>query len=558
MTVFPSLPLDCLEEILGYLIDDQNTLYSCILSTRLFCKLSIPLLWFHPFKTKPTNHKSYTIISVLVSSLSKEVKRSLIKEGIKIPSDLSKPLFEYTNYIQGFDTGHFQMAIYKWLNVYNKPNKTNKQPIKYFIGFMGNIIGNYIVSVSRGIKFLTLNYDIDYSSQNSVERSNIENLMNISSYYGIENRLSHLRELKIKTKHSQDIEFSLEIYIITRYAINIKQIIVDTHYIIDDLFYQAISHLISIQKNLNSLRLAERWDDTATPLVYKAIQTQAKSLTTLELSEFRNLQALIHLLGNCSNLETLFLTEHFSIVNAQQMYDSINHLPSIYIKHLKAYNISFPKISDYTLMIQTLIQLANQHLNTIMLQYSDSKIINNIGHFCPQITFLSLTVTFDEFPSLCENLPLLTSLDYLHLVFAHIEGSIGYIDPILPSNETLEKLAKSFPPNLKYLAIYFGIPPCKRSIFDLPNKLGKILRNIKNPLEKLDIYNEMDLELMDVIIEYATEIGGLKKLGIVDGWRNDNLFEQVKDVIEIIGKAYVFGIKYESFHIDELRAFQKS
>ncbi|RHZ83082.1 hypothetical protein Glove_99g309 [Diversispora epigaea] len=58
-----------------------------------------------------------------------------------------------------------------------------------------------------------------------------------------------------------------------------------------------------------------------------------------------------------------------------------------------------------------------------------------------------------------------------------------------------------------------------------------------NPLEKLDIYNEMDLELMDVIIEYATEIGGLKRLGIVDGWRDDDLFEQVKDVIEIIGKA---------------------
>ncbi|CAG8457470.1 598_t:CDS:2 [Acaulospora morrowiae] len=536
-TTPPSLPLDCLEEILGYLTEDRNTLYSCILSTRLFCKLSIPLLWLHPFRVKPTHSKSHTIIQVLLSSLPEVDRQQLIKEGIKLPANLPEPLFEYPKYIQGLDTGHFQMTIYQWMNAYNKFNKLNRS---YFIGFMGNIIGNHLFGISRGIKTLILNYDVEYS---------IESIMNISTYTGIESSLGHLRELKIKTKNAQDIDFSLEIFIITRYATQIRQIIIDTHYIIDELLYQAISSLVSIQKNLCSLKLAERWVDAATPLIYKAIQTQSESLKTLELSEFRNLQALLSLLSNCPNLETLFLTEHFSIPNAQEMFDSINYLPPIHIKHLKAYNILFPKISDFTLMIQTLIQLSSKHLNTIMLQFSDSNIISNIGQYCPQIRFLSLTITFNEFCSLYSTLPFLTSLDYLHLVFAHIEGSIGYTnDPVLPSDESLEKLAKSFPSRLKYLAVYFGIPPYKRTIFDLPHSLSKILCNIKNPLEKLDIYNEMDSRLMRVIVDYATEIGGLKKLGIVEGWTNEEWFEQSKGVIEIIVNVEVNGspIKFNS------------
>ncbi|CAG8481348.1 14303_t:CDS:1 [Acaulospora colombiana] len=408
---------------------------------------------------------------------------------------------------------------------------------------MGNVIGSYVFGASRGIKYLTLNYEIEH----------IENPMNISAYDRIENSLNHLRELKIKMKNFQDIGTSLEIFVITRCATHIRQITIDAHCRIDDEgFCLAISRLVSMQKNLCSLRLTERWADVATPLIYKAIQTQSESLTTLEFCEFRNLQALLELLSNCPNLETLFLTEHFSIQNAQEMYDSIDYLPPIHIKHLKAYNILFPKISDFTLMMQTLIQLSSKRLNTIMLQFSDSNIISDIGQFCPQITFLSLTITSNELHSLYSTLPLLTSLDYLHLVFAHIEGSIGYInDPVLPSDESLEKLARSFPSRLKYLAIYFGIPPYKRPIFDLPRSLAKILGNIKNPLEKLDIYNEMDLTLMCVIADYATEIGGLKKLGIVDGWRNEELFERVKDVIEVIGKAYVFGINYNKpFYIN--------
>jgi len=39
------LTTDCLEEIFEYLEDDKITLHSCLLVNRLWCKISVRILW---------------------------------------------------------------------------------------------------------------------------------------------------------------------------------------------------------------------------------------------------------------------------------------------------------------------------------------------------------------------------------------------------------------------------------------------------------------------------------------------------------------------------------
>ena len=39
------LPTDCLNEIFEYLEDDKVTLHSCLLVSRLWCKIIVKILW---------------------------------------------------------------------------------------------------------------------------------------------------------------------------------------------------------------------------------------------------------------------------------------------------------------------------------------------------------------------------------------------------------------------------------------------------------------------------------------------------------------------------------
>ncbi|CAG8747652.1 34_t:CDS:1, partial [Dentiscutata heterogama] len=61
-SILLNLPTDCLVEVLRHLKYDISSLYSCILVNRLWCKLSIPLLWYSPFEFTRHNNKAELII----------------------------------------------------------------------------------------------------------------------------------------------------------------------------------------------------------------------------------------------------------------------------------------------------------------------------------------------------------------------------------------------------------------------------------------------------------------------------------------------------------------
>ena len=85
------LTADCLNEIFEYLEDDKFTLYSCILVNRLWCEVSVRILWRNSY----INYNSRTY-NTLISCLPNESKEIISKNGIIISTQTSKPpMFNY-------------------------------------------------------------------------------------------------------------------------------------------------------------------------------------------------------------------------------------------------------------------------------------------------------------------------------------------------------------------------------------------------------------------------------------------------------------------------------
>src|SRR5436309_639559 len=69
------LPADCLNDIFGCLEEDKITLHSCLLVNRLWCEVSVRILW-----------KSVLNCNTLMACLPNESKEILYENGIIIPT----------------------------------------------------------------------------------------------------------------------------------------------------------------------------------------------------------------------------------------------------------------------------------------------------------------------------------------------------------------------------------------------------------------------------------------------------------------------------------------
>ena len=86
----PQLSIDCLNKIFEYLEEDKATLRSCLLVNRLWCNISVRILW-----------RSVWNYDTLIACLPNESKEILYKNGIIESNSTSKPpLFNYIEFIK--------------------------------------------------------------------------------------------------------------------------------------------------------------------------------------------------------------------------------------------------------------------------------------------------------------------------------------------------------------------------------------------------------------------------------------------------------------------------
>src|SRR6266496_4849428 len=88
------LPADCLNEIFEYLEKDKVALHSCLLVNRLWCEVSVRILWRSVY-----NYNKQTYNTLIKSCLTNESKEILFNNGIIVQTSITKPsMFKYASF----------------------------------------------------------------------------------------------------------------------------------------------------------------------------------------------------------------------------------------------------------------------------------------------------------------------------------------------------------------------------------------------------------------------------------------------------------------------------
>ncbi|PKK65093.1 hypothetical protein RhiirC2_78338 [Rhizophagus irregularis] len=98
------LPADCLKEILEYLEKDKFSLHSCLLVNRLWCKISVRILWRNIWTINLVGYEhrlkvEKSILNMLIICLPNKSKKYLRQKGILNSSQISRTsLFDYASF----------------------------------------------------------------------------------------------------------------------------------------------------------------------------------------------------------------------------------------------------------------------------------------------------------------------------------------------------------------------------------------------------------------------------------------------------------------------------
>ncbi|KAF0501155.1 hypothetical protein F8M41_020120 [Gigaspora margarita] len=110
---------ELMENILDNLKNEPNSLYSCALVSRHWCKMSIPILWQNPFSF----HKKTLYISAYFSSLDEDDIYVLKEYGINLKLSsyglyliIFRQLFDYAKFLKDLDLFDLESKAREWTN----------------------------------------------------------------------------------------------------------------------------------------------------------------------------------------------------------------------------------------------------------------------------------------------------------------------------------------------------------------------------------------------------------------------------------------------------------
>src|SRR5436305_9561084 len=102
------LPADCLNDIFEYLEEDRATLRSCLLVNRLWCEVSVRILW--------RRIRSYNIV---ISCLMNKLGEILYENGFITSTPISiSPTFNYLSFCKDLSVGQIYYKVVQLLEAY--------------------------------------------------------------------------------------------------------------------------------------------------------------------------------------------------------------------------------------------------------------------------------------------------------------------------------------------------------------------------------------------------------------------------------------------------------
>ncbi|RIA90186.1 hypothetical protein C1645_823686 [Glomus cerebriforme] len=479
------LTTDCLNEIFEYL-NDKKTLHSCLLVNRLFCKISIRILWRDIFNIKYTTaykhipKVSSAILSTLVACLSNESKELLFKNGIFISTPTSKPpLFNYPKFCKVLSITRICLIIDDVLK--DIPNNSLSLGDKNFL-VTNEVIKMFMTQISS-LKKLTFNDDNYMIFPNE-----------ITSYFsGVIDCLTDLSELRCNLRIPSEFFYRL-----SKICHNLHSLTIDINFKnIENLgFLDGLKELISLQNNLKFLKLSASYEGNWTNII-PTLTKHSNTLTKLHLNSDCIIDLPVSFIALFSNLKEIKFSYTSLIFGGIQFKD-----------FEKLQNVTFPKLKYLSIpykctkpgYIIKFLENNGKNLEKFYLDEVDHALNLSIVKFCPNLKKLFIILKHSE-------------LDILRTIFI----SCQYLESIkvwcgtywLKEKQVLETIANHSPKNFCKLKIChysdsellsedlesFFISWKNRPSFTLINfKCGYIgLEESEENLEMIKKYNDLGI-----------------------------------------------------------------
>ena len=168
------LPSDCLSEIIEYLDNDIVSLHSCLLVNRLWCEVSVRILWRSIYNY---NERTYNTLISCLPNESKEISRN---NGVVTSILTSKsPMFNYAAFCKVLSVNEIYDQIYDHKLFFSLQNFNN-----YNINTLMQEILKLYMSQIISLKNLVFKYPLN---------------VNFTSYPGAKDCLKNLSGLDCTT-----------------------------------------------------------------------------------------------------------------------------------------------------------------------------------------------------------------------------------------------------------------------------------------------------------------------------------------------------------------------
>ncbi|GBB91427.1 hypothetical protein RclHR1_18710002 [Rhizophagus clarus] len=511
---------ELINEIIQYFRNDFSTLYSCILINRIWCRLTIPLLWENPF-SNPT--KNYQIIEIY---LNEQDKKKLNEYGmnIKIPSsnnNNNNTLFNYPKFIKIINLREIQRCIEQWILM---NCDTKKHYTETIIKIIYKSIFQSFINNKANLNTFKIS-DIKYFNESNSEEIILQN----------PNFINDIKNLKLNT--NQYFKF---LTVLTNNCKTISSLYLEFNEIHDIIAIEKyLLQLIKLQKNLEKISFVQK------NYLFKQNKFHLhNSLLTLKNS-------------NCSNtLKTIiFYNIDFKNINIlKEVFEQLNVLESIHILYCLSLNTDFIQqiinlnkpfklkslfLSSRSFQIesfQSLLQKSDNYLENIGFGFFTNnelkqQLLELIIKYCTKIKFFellgfneqSILLTFDIIDNIGEN------LNYLS-----IDNEMIKLSSIV-----LRELGQILPNKLEYLKLCLKINPSDFELF-----LKKSQNTFIKKLLIRDYTTIGSEDILPYIEKYIMKKKRVKYLAFKDDFIGRDLFESKNKV----KKFELYGIKVESYH----------
>ncbi|CAG8652285.1 13346_t:CDS:1 [Cetraspora pellucida] len=487
---------ELMENILDNFKYELDSLYSCALVSRHWCKISIPILWQNPFRfvRKPL------FISRYFSSIDEYEKFVLKESGI---TEFSTTLFNYARLLKVLDLSYLENKVEDWLDVHFG-SKLYNNSLKYK---MFNVLFKLFIESGATLhklylyfsEFIEIKQEIFYSlGRNEQFFSQLQDLsLGLVSDFSMESATTLLR---ILAKNTTKLKF-----------LKIDEF--DPDY--EPQLCHALICIINSQEHLREFMLGGVVEMPSEFYgIVSALESQKQTLREVAI-EWCDYSAEFEVLRNCKNLEILCI--RYCTQGLMKMLD---------------YKISTFEVIDDQIDasgIMSILKKSGTSLRKLRLNPDveitqnepipgESLLLETLKSFCPNITHLNIT-SMEFSTNLLEFIGNLQKLQFLTL------RHLRFVDNI-PEEERVIQFAEILPLSLQYLDLSHSL----NSYVDI------FFNHFNAPIKRLLINNILDnKKTAEALIEFCKRNRTFIYLGVNNIFDlDDNIKCEVEEYVTLL------------------------